>query len=110
MTELEYAEFVAKRFTKLNRNVEGLLHASVGLSGEAGELLDAVKKHWVYGRELDIENVIEELGDLEFYAQAMRSVLGLSRHEVLQANVEKLLKRYPVGYTDAQAIARADKA
>ena len=40
-----------------------LLHMAVGISGEAGELLDAIKKNAIYGRALDVNNVIEELGD-----------------------------------------------
>jgi NTP pyrophosphatase (non-canonical NTP hydrolase) len=109
-TDERYAEFVGVLFAKRCEGVEGLLHAAIGIAGEGGELLDAVKKTWVYGRELDRANVIEELGDLEFYAQAMRTLLGLSREEVLAANVAKLGKRYPGGYTDAHAIARLDKA
>jgi NTP pyrophosphatase (non-canonical NTP hydrolase) len=105
----EYAMFVSRMFAKRNVETEGRLHAAVGIAGEAGELLDAVKKEWVYGKPLDVENVIEELGDLEFYMQAMRQMIGVSRNEVLAANMEKLRKRYPQGYTDANAIARLDK-
>ena len=107
--EGNYVSFVLNRFTKLNAGVLGLVHAAVGISGEAGELLDAVKKHWVYGKPLDVQNVIEELGDLEFYAAALRALIGVSREEVIKANVDKLRKRYPDGYTDALAAARLDK-
>jgi NTP pyrophosphatase (non-canonical NTP hydrolase) len=105
-----YGIFVDSRVKPLGTFTLDLLHAAVGTSGEAGELLDAVKKHWVYNKPLDRTNVIEELGDLEFYMAAMRLVLGVSRDQVLQANVDKLCKRYPAGYTDAAAAARADKA
>lgn len=108
-----YDSFVAVRFKAKDLNIDqsalALMHAAIGISGEAGEVLDAIKKHWVYGKPLDRANVIEELGDIEFYMQALRAELGVSRDEVIQANREKLLKRYPAGYTDQQAIARADK-
>ena len=106
---MNYEDFVAARFTKRSTGEDGLLHCAIGISGEAGELLDAVKKLWVYGKPLDNVNVIEEMGDIEFYMQALRSLLGVTREQVLQANIEKLTKRYPVGYTDALAIARLDK-
>ena len=106
----DYASFVAKRFTKRHLGDDGLMHCAVGISGEAGELLDAIKKQWVYGKPLDRENAIEELGDIEFYAQALRTILGVTREEIIAANVDKLTKRYPVEYTDALAIARMDKA
>ena len=88
-----------------------LLHMAVGVSGESGELLDAIKKHVIYGKDLDLENVIEELGDLEFYMEGLRAALCLSRKEILMANKVKLLgKRYASGtYSDSQATGRADK-
>jgi NTP pyrophosphatase (non-canonical NTP hydrolase) len=88
-----------------------LMHATFGISGEAGELLDAVKKHIIYGKPLDRENVVEELGDLEFYLEDLRATLGITREETIEANMAKLAKRYPnYDYTDASAIARADKS
>lgn len=89
---------------------EAAIHAAIGCCGEAGELLDAVKKGWAYGKPLDRENIIEELGDLEFYMEALRQQLFISREETLTHNIAKLLKRYPTGqYTNEDAIARADK-
>ena len=105
-----YGKFVATLAKKLPSTVEDRLHAAVGISGEAGELLDAVKKNWVYNKELDSENVKEELGDLMFYITAMMLLQGITLDEVLQANATKLEKRYAgLQYTDAAAQARADK-
>ena len=71
---------------------------------------DRVKKHWAYGKELDQANVIEELGDLRFYYQAMLNMFGLTDEDVCAMNMDKLQKRYPTGvYRDQDAIARADK-
>ena len=105
----EYPEFVASRAKQLSNHTEDMLHMAVGISGEAGELLDAIKKVWVYNKTLDIENVREELGDLLFYIQGMANLIGTDLEELIKGNVEKLKKRYPTGYTDAAAQARADK-
>lgn len=90
-----------------------LLHMAVGVSGEAGELLDAVKKAVIYNKELDLENVIEELGDLEFYMEGLRQVLSIPRGLTLQENMHKLVGsngRYAEGqYSDKAAQERADK-
>lgn len=87
------------------------LHMAIGISGEAGELLDALKKVVIYRKPLDRENVIEELGDLEFYMEGLRQGLGITRGEVLAANIIKLSKRYVSGtYSDKAAQERADKA
>ena len=108
--DLTYEQFVEGLFKPMTHRKDELLHATVGISGEAGELLDAIKKHWAYGRELDTENVLEEMGDIEFYMQALRTVLSVTREQVIEGNVEKLLRRYPgVRYSDAAAIARLDK-
>ena len=107
---MNYADFVAARFTKRHEGTEGLLHCAVGIAGEAGELLDAIKKTWVYGKPLDVANAIEELGDLAWYMEALRGLLGVTRDEVIAANVAKLEVRYPVAYSDELALARLDKA
>ena len=87
-----------------------VLHMAVGVSGEAGELLDAVKKHAVYQKQLDFDNVREEAGDILFYLTGLLNELGLTLNECIEANVEKLSKRYPEKrYTNEAAIARADK-
>ena len=87
-----------------------MIHMSIGIAGEAGEILDAIKKHVIYGKPLDLENCIEELGDIEFYLEGFRAAIGVNRNATLYNNYEKLMKkRYPNGYTDEAAIARADK-
>jgi NTP pyrophosphatase (non-canonical NTP hydrolase) len=87
-----------------------LLHMTIGVSGEAGELLDAVKKAVIYRKPLDRQNVIEELGDLEFYLEGIRAALGVTREECLEANIDKLSVRYKgLSYSDTAAQERADK-
>jgi len=86
------------------------LHMAVGISGESGELLDAIKKYVIYKKPLDRVNVVEELGDLEFYMEGLRQGLEISRQEVIQHNINKLSKRYHKGsYSNDQANDRADK-
>ncbi len=88
-----------------------LWHMASCVPGEAGELFDAVKKSVIYGKPIDIENVVEELGDIEFYLRGLRDALGITREETLRSNVAKLGKRYASGaFSDAQAQQRADKA
>ena len=86
-----------------------LLHMTIGINGESGELLDAIKKHVVYEQELDIDNVIEEIGDILFYTQGVINILGLDLEEIIEHNIKKLSKRYPKGYSNDSAKARAGK-
>lgn len=95
----------------LNPDRVDLWHAATGVVGEAGELIDAVKKHIVHNQPLDIENVVEELGDIEYYLEQVRQRLDIDRESTLLANITKLTARYGAGtYSDAQAQARADKS
>lgn len=94
----------------LTASEANLVHLALGISGEAGEVLDAIKKAAIYNKPLDRENIIEELGDLEFYMEGLRQAIGVTREEVIEANVQKLGKRYASGkYSDKQAQDRADK-
>ncbi|UUV44561.1 nucleotide pyrophosphohydrolase [Rhodobacter phage RcMotherGoose] len=95
---------------KLTEAEADLWHMATGVAGEAGELLDAIKKHVVYKRELDRENVVEELGDLRFYMAGLMNRLGITEEEILSHNNAKLSKRYAAGsYSNEAAIERADK-
>lgn len=105
-----YDSFVSTLIKKFDDPRLELCHAAMGVTGEAGELCDAIKRHVVYGKDADIKNIVEELGDLEFYMQDVRNKYGIARDTTLQANADKLGERYKgLMYTDEAAIARADK-
>ena len=95
---------------ELTPEQSNLIHMAIGVSTEAGELLDAFKKHVIYQKPLDVENVKEELGDLLFYMSNLMQSVGLSFKDVLQHNIDKLSVRYASGkYSNEQAQQRADK-
>jgi NTP pyrophosphatase (non-canonical NTP hydrolase) len=85
-----------------------LIHAAMGLAGEAGEVLDLIKKVTINGHLLDVEKLVKELGDIEFYMERMRQILDISREIILNVNQTKLTNRYPAGYSDEASIRRAD--
>lgn len=113
-----YARFVKERkksgeaiMAQMTPEKADLNHMAIGIAGEAGELLDATKRWTVYNKDLDLDNVIEELGDLEFFLEGYRQRLGITREQTLAANEVKLSARYHQGkYSDQQAQERADKA
>jgi len=86
-----------------------LLHMASKLCSEAGELMDAIGKNSFYNKDLDMANVIEELGDMEFYMHGIRKDLGIIRADTLYHNMNKLDRRYSEGYSDKAAHARTDK-
>lgn len=114
---MEYKDFVTSRckfggaiVKSMTPEDAHILHMAVGVSGEAGELLDAMKKAVIYRKPLDIENVKEEIGDVLFYLQGLCNSIGYSFDKAMQDNMDKLNKRYSSGeYSDNEAIVRADK-
>lgn len=72
---------------------------ALGIAGEAGEVADLVKKHIGHGHELSDEKLMKELGDVLWYVAAVAAQRGLSLEDVAAANIEKLLKRYPNGFS-----------
>jgi NTP pyrophosphatase (non-canonical NTP hydrolase) len=86
-----------------------LMHAALGLTGEAGEFADCIKKHLVYGKELDRVNAKEELGDLLWFVALAATTLGVDLQTLAEENIEKLSKRYPEKYSDELAGKRLDK-
>lgn len=86
-----------------------LLHATLGIAGESGEIVDAVKKSVIYGKELDVANMREEIGDIMWYIALACRTLDFDLNEILDENIAKLQKRYPDKYSDFHASARLDK-
>lgn len=85
------------------------LHMAIGISGEAGELLDSIKKATIYRKPLDIANIVEECGDLLFYISGMLDSIGVDIESAMSANVSKLSIRYGKSYSDKSAVERLDK-
>lgn len=107
--DFEIYTMMAMRTAKPMTVEDDLIHASLGVSGEAGEFCDAIKRASIYGKELDRENAIEELGDILWYVALGCNALGVSMADVAAQNIAKLRQRYPEKYTDELAFERLDK-
>lgn len=75
----------------------------------AGELLDTVKKHTIYQKPLDRDKVLKLLNLCWMCVVETTIELNSTTVVLMQDNINKLTKRYPTGYSDAAAQARADK-
>lgn len=106
----EYQKFAMRTAKDFGSYQMNLTHAALGISSDAGELVDAIKKHVIYGKPLDRPNVIEEIGDCLWFLTLAADCLGIRLQHCANENIEKLKKRYPEKYSDEAAIARADKA
>lgn len=108
--KIPYELFVTNLFNNMNNAQDALHHAGTGICSEAGEVIDITKGVKYYGKALNIDHLIEELGDVRFYYQAMLNMLGLTDEQIQQANIKKLSKRYPDGvFSNKHAQQRLDK-
>jgi NTP pyrophosphatase (non-canonical NTP hydrolase) len=101
----EYPKLV-ERLNELERqgaDVSRLMTAAFGMSAEAGEFTEVVKKIFLQGKPYTEENVFHmkrELGDLCWYLAQACMALDITFEEVLEMNYEKLSARYPAGAFD----------
>lgn len=108
----EYQAGAMRTARLFNDEVRDLTHAALGLASESGEFAGDVKRLYAYNAPLADEvraHAIEELGDILWYIALACESLGVSIHQVARENIEKLQRRYPDAYSDAAALARADK-
>jgi len=71
---------------------------ALGLSGEAGEVSNMIKKMVFHQREIDLNDIKLELGDCLWYISELCTKLGWSLEEVMQSNIDKINHRYPDGW------------
>lgn len=85
-----------------------LLNGALGLTGEAGEVADMIKKHIFHGHDLTPEDLVKELGDVCWYLALISHACGISIEHIMEQNIEKLRKRYPDGFSTEKSINRAE--
>ena len=108
VTSDESKDFVAlsDRLVALDEkgaNIERLATGAIGLCSEGGEIMEIVKKLVFQGKPYDEETVFHlkrELGDVLWYYTQCLIALDVSIEEIVEMNVEKLVKRYPGGEFD----------
>ena len=116
MTPNEYQELAGRtclpsyiKLTTIVPNKQHMLHAHLGMSSEVGEVGDALKKHFVYGQNMDYTNIVEECGDVMWYVSLMLEACGTSMEDCMKQNIDKLRIRYPEKFTEELASKRLDK-
>jgi hypothetical protein len=88
-----------------------MVHAAMGMVTEAAEIMDMVKKHIFYGKDLDLVNAEEELGDSNWYQSVMIHSMKMKGHmttweNIWEKNINKLKARYGHKFSEAAAVNR----
>lgn len=106
MTINEYQKLAMTTLNPELSEKDVLINGVMGLCGESGEAIDIVKKWLAQGHELDREKLKKELGDICWYVAETATALGISLEEIMEANIEKLKKRYPQGFDADRSVNR----
>lgn len=105
MTPEEYQNAVARTCATSGRD-DTLTMTTIGLAGETGEVCDAIKKYLFHQHPLQVPALTSELGDVLWYLTAICNVLQVDLEDVMEKNVQKLRKRYPVGFDSQRSLHR----
>ena len=102
-------EYQQRAMASLNPELKGrdvLINSVMGLCGESGEAIDIVKNWLAQGHPLDREHLAKELGDVAWYLAEAATALDLDLEDILRANLEKLERRYPDGFSTEKSVGR----
>lgn len=115
----DYQEATLRTWNKKTDFGGRVSNAVLGLTGEAGEVADIVKKAIYHGHGFQPSHcpgeedgntykLALELGDILYYLSIMAHELGYTLQDIAEINIAKLAKRYPDGFSREASQARID--
>ena len=104
----DYQRLALRTATPGQSQRDRLIVAALGLAGESGEFVDAIKKWGYHQHPLDEAELRKELGDVLWYVALACDALGLQLGDVMAENIEKLRRRYPDGFSGERSLNREE--
>jgi NTP pyrophosphatase (non-canonical NTP hydrolase) len=105
---MSYRDEVLRLCNKELNQEEKLINGAMGLAGEAGEVVDLIKKFKFHKKPFDREKLLNEMGDVRWYLELLTIAVGTTMEEVEALNTKKLNVRFPNGFTAEDAELRRD--
>jgi len=100
---MNFAEYQEQAWNTVNEEADIEIMAALGLSGEAGEYAEHVKKVRFHSHDEDHEKAKLELGDVLWYLSVAAKQRGLTLEDIASANIAKLKARYPNKFDAARS-------
>lgn len=93
----EYQKLAARTDGPLNKKYDHIhsLHMTMGITTELGKLTDIFKKNLTYGKEIDWNNVGEEIGDIMWYLVNFCGHNNINLNYEFEKNIKKLIAKFP---------------
>jgi NTP pyrophosphatase (non-canonical NTP hydrolase) len=96
-----------EEYSKLAMQTKGkggdLVLGAIGLTGEAGEVADLIKKVIYHGHDIPTAKLAEELGDVLWYLAYLADAAHIPFGFVAANNLLKLAERYPDGFSEERS-------
>ncbi len=108
MNFTDYQALAARTLGRDRTHEQQLANAALGLTGEAGETAELIKKHLFHATPLDRDAIVKELGDCLWYIAAFATVLDIEMKEIAEQNIAKLKRRYPEGFDTERSRNRTE--
>ena len=103
----EYQTLAGRTINK-DLSMSALLdHAVLGLNSEAGECAGILQKMY-QGHHFDKDEMMKELGDALWFIAEAATALDVELNDIAEKNINKLLKRYPEGFTVEDSVNRQE--
>lgn len=102
----EYQEKAKRTLAKTADSLTDDLHMILGMQTESAEIADVYKKHIAYGKELDLVNVKEEIGDQMWYIANLCNLHSWDLRDIMDTNIKKLEARFPDKFSQEKALNR----
>lgn len=94
---MNFEQYSGLAIRTANLDADSLVNAALGISGEAGEIADHIKKHRFQGHDLNTAELVKEAGDVLWYLNLLACALGMPLEEIAAQNISKLRQRYSDG-------------
>jgi NTP pyrophosphatase (non-canonical NTP hydrolase) len=106
--QIGFNDYQQSAMRTANKECKNIANFGLGLVGEAGEVVEVIKKHLFHGHELDKDKLVKEMGDCVWYLALGCEILDVSLEEVINKNINKLKERYPNGFSFDKSINRKE--
>lgn len=106
IVNFEEYQMLASRTAQIHE--QALTNYGLGISGEAGEVAELIKKYAFHGHTLDKANLTKELGDVLWYISQIAKWADIPMEQVASENIKKLKRRYPNGFVQDRSKLKID--
>lgn len=107
MTVNEYQEAAARTINRKLSVQQIQLHALHGLCAEVGEIHGLFQKYF-QGHDFTADELRKEVGDVAWMIAELCTANGWNMESVLKENIEKLMRRYPQGFSEERSRNRSE--